>query len=123
MLLPVGRCRYASGTFCGNVSFGIEARLLGLEVPVFIWHSGIQVQGFEPVCRSNLRFGIAYYTHIPPLVHCASSNMSRLEWMMNWFMYCAVSGKRKRAMPSPPPFDVPKAMLNKGVSVGDRMVK
>lgn len=62
-------------------------------------------------------------THIEPFVHCASSRMSRLEWMMNWFMYCAVSGKRKRAMPSPPPLDVPNAMLNRGVSVGDNMVK
>lgn len=63
------------------------------------------------------------YTNIPPFVHCASSKMSRLEWMMNWFMYCAVSGKRNRAMPSPPPLDVPNAILNSGVSVGDRMVK
>lgn len=90
---------------------------------MFTQLSGIRVQEFEPVRRSYLRFGINYKTHIPPLVHCASSNMSRLEWMMNWFMYCAVSGKRKRAMPSPPPFEVPKAMLNNGVSVGDRMVK
>lgn len=42
---------------------------------------------------------------------------------MNWFMYCAVSGKRKRAMPSPPLLEVPNAMLNMGVSVGERMVK
>lgn len=62
-------------------------------------------------------------TDIPPFVHWASSTMSRLEWMMNWFMYCAVSGKRNRAMPSPPPLDVPKAMLKSGVSVGERMVK
>lgn len=42
---------------------------------------------------------------------------------MNWFMYGAASGKRKRAMPSPPPLEVPKAMLNRGTSVGERMVK
>lgn len=60
---------------------------------------------------------------MPPLAHCASSRMSRLEWMINWFMYWAVSGKRKRAIPSPPLLDVPKAMLNMGVSVGERMVK
>lgn len=63
------------------------------------------------------------FTYIPPLAHWASSRMSRLEWMMNWFMYCAVSGKRKRAMPSPPLLEVPNAMLNMGVSVGERMVK
>lgn len=42
---------------------------------------------------------------------------------MNWFMYGAASGKRKRAMPSPPPLEVPKAILNRGTSVGERMVK
>lgn len=42
---------------------------------------------------------------------------------MNWFMYWAVSGKRNRAMPSPPPFDVPNAILKMGVSVGERIVK
>ena len=62
-------------------------------------------------------------TYIFPFVHCASSKISRLEWIINWFMYCAVSGNRKRAMPSPPLFEVPKAMLNKGASVGERMVK
>lgn len=62
-------------------------------------------------------------TYIPPFVHCASSTISKLECMMNWFMYCAVSGKRKRAMPSPPPLDVPNAMLKIGVSVGERIVK
>lgn len=84
------------------------------------WTSVEKLQGS---LQNLLGVGIASNTHIAPFVHCASSNMSRLEWMMNWFMYCAVSGKRKRAMPSPPPFDVPKAILNKGVSVGDRMVK
>lgn len=62
-------------------------------------------------------------THIFPFIHCASSTMSKLEWMINWFMYCAVSGKRKRAMPSPPLLDVPKAMLKSGASVGERIVK
>lgn len=42
---------------------------------------------------------------------------------MNWFMYCAASGKRKRAIPSLPPLEVPKAILNRGTSVGERMVK
>lgn len=43
--------------------------------------------------------------------------------MMNWFMYWAVSGKRKRAMPSPPLLDVPNAILKSGASLGERMVK
>ena len=43
--------------------------------------------------------------------------------MMNWFMYCVESGKRNRGTPSPPPLDVPKATLNTGTSVGERIVK
>lgn len=62
-------------------------------------------------------------TYIFPFIHCASSTISKLEWIINWFMYCAVSGNRKRAIPSPPDLDVPKAMLNKGTSVGERIVK
>jgi hypothetical protein len=58
-----------------------------------------------------------------PFIHWASSTMSRLEWMMNWFMYWAASGKRKRAMPSPPLLEVPKAMLKRGASLGERIVK
>ena len=58
-----------------------------------------------------------------PFIHCASSTISKLEWIMNWFMYCAVSGNRKRAIPSPPLFEVPKAMLKRGASVGERIVK
>jgi len=42
---------------------------------------------------------------------------------MNWFMYCAVSGKRNRAMPSPPPLEVPNAILKMGASVAERIVK
>lgn len=68
----------------------------------------------------RLEYGGPY---ILPFIHWASSTMSRLEWMMNWFMYCAVSGKRNRAMPSPPPLEVPKAILNRGTSVGERIVK
>lgn len=61
--------------------------------------------------------------YIFPFIHWASSTISKLEWIMNWFMYCAVSGNRNRAMPSPPLFDVPKAILNSGASLGDRIVK
>lgn len=72
--------------------WGIKRVLLGFRG--FLCSYGFQ--GFKVRDSSQftgcLRCGITYYTHIPPLVHCASSNMSRLEWMMNWFMYCAVSG-------------------------------
>jgi hypothetical protein len=39
------------------------------------------------------------------------------------YVFWAASGKRKRAMPSPPDLEVPKAMLKRGTSVGERIVK
>lgn len=61
--------------------------------------------------------------YMAPLLHCTSSTISRLACTMNWFIYRAVSGKRNRAMPSPPALEVPNVKLKSGTSVGERMVK
>jgi len=61
------------------------------------------------------------YSYICPFTHCTSSTMSKLLCTMNWFM-CRASS-RKRAMPSPPCFEVPNSCSKRGLSFVPTMQK
>lgn len=101
----VGRLTSASDE-AGNVVI-VEA-VDALEIP------GIS----RLVGEEEERKGGAY---ICPPPHCTSSTISKLLCTMNWFICLACSGKR--AIPSPPCFEVPNSCSKRGLSCVPIMAK